>query len=92
MDFISRSFAYKVAASLAVFAVIVGISFQLPLTPPSVFQVEARIWIQQKLTAEATGHQSASLLQSFMTYFNSPILTACEVLKSTLVCEEALND
>lgn len=83
----------KLAASIVVFLVVVIIGWLLPLTPPSVFEVQARIWIQQKLpSTDLDGRQHSSLFQSFMTYFNSPILTACEVLKSTLVCEEAIND
>jgi capsular exopolysaccharide synthesis family protein len=58
------------------------------------FDVSARLWVQSKVASGDVGdsHQSANLFQSFMTYFNSPILTACEILKSTSILEEAINE
>lgn len=86
-----RSLQAKVAASLGVVVVVTGVGWLLPLTPPPTFEAEARIWVQTRMPSESGGDRTASngFFESFMSYFNSPILTACEVLKSSVVLEEA---
>jgi uncharacterized protein involved in exopolysaccharide biosynthesis/MinD-like ATPase involved in chromosome partitioning or flagellar assembly len=87
-----RSLKSKIAASVAVFVVVTGIGWVLPLTPPASFDVQARLWVQTRMPTEP-GEKGASnsIFESFMTYFNSPILTACEVLKSGVVLDEAVR-
>jgi polysaccharide biosynthesis transport protein len=94
MTVIFRSLWAKLGVSALVAAIVILIGWVIPLTPPAFFDVAARIWIQSKTPTADTGdsHSSSNLFQSFMTYFNSPILTACEVLKSTLILEEAIKD
>jgi polysaccharide biosynthesis transport protein len=93
MNFLFRSFWAKLAVSLIILAAVALIGWVLPITPPAVFDVAARIWVQSKVSSDVgENRQSNSLFQSFMTYFNSPILTACEVLKSSLVLEEAVSE
>ncbi len=88
-----RSFWAKLAVSAAVLALALVIGWLLPLTPPATFDAAARIWVQSKMPGDSSdSHQSSNLFQSFMTYFNSPILTACEVLKSSVVYEEAIKE
>ena len=93
MNVLFRNLWAKIALSLAIFLLVATLGWFLPLTPPAMFAVAARIWVQSKVASDmGENRQSSSLFQSFMTYFNSPILTACEVLKSSLVFEEAVSE
>ncbi len=90
---IFRSLQAKLIAAACVFVLIMGIGVLLPLTPPAVFEVVARIWVQPRVPSESGqgGQEMSSVYGPFMTFFNSPIVTACEVIRSTFVLEEALN-
>ncbi len=63
----------------------------MPVTPPPVFEVAARIWVQSKLPTEGGGSGGGGALSPVLSYFNSPINTAGEVMKSALVLEEAIS-
>lgn len=93
MNVLIRSFWAKLAIAASIWAIVELTGWLLPTTPPAMFDVAARIWVQSKVSSDVgENRQSNSLFQSFMTYFNSPILTACEVLKSSLILEESINE
>lgn len=89
-----RSFWSKFAAALTIFLVAVGGSFLVPLTPPPVFEAAARVWVQAR-TPMGGGSSSDNSIGGaygpFSNYFNSPIGTAAEVMRSTLVIENAIQ-
>ncbi len=93
MNLLIRSFWAKLAIAASIWVIVELIGWILPTTPPAMFDIAARIWVQSKVASDVgENRQSNSLFQSFMTYFNSPILTACEVLKSSLILEESVNE
>ncbi|MBX9879517.1 MAG: hypothetical protein K2Y22_13735 [Candidatus Obscuribacterales bacterium] len=89
---IFRSFVAKFIAGALAFAVVATAAFFVPVTPPPVFEVAARIWVQSKLPTEGGGSGGGAGLSPILSYFNSPINTAGEVMKSTLVLEEAIKE
>lgn len=90
---IFRSFLAKLIAGVIAFAIVATAAFFVPVTPPPVFEVAARIWVQSKMPTEgASASGGGGTLSPFLSYFNSPINTAGEVMKSTLVLEEAIKE
>lgn len=85
---IFRSVGAKLIAGALAFAVVATAAFFVPVTPPPVFEVAARVWVQSKMPTEGAGGGGMSPL---LSYFNSPINTAGEVMKSALVLEEAIK-
>lgn len=83
-----RTLQSKLAASAAVLVLVVLIGWIVPLTPPPKFEAAARIWVQSKVP-DYGNQETSSAYQTFMTYFNSPLMTACEVLRSQVVLSEA---
>jgi polysaccharide biosynthesis transport protein len=89
---IFRSFLAKLIAGAIAFAIVATAAFFVPVTPPPVFEVAARIWVQSKMPTEGASASGGGTLSPFLSYFNSPINTAGEVMKSTLVLEEAIRE
>lgn len=89
---IFRSFVAKFIAGVLAFAIVATAAFFVPVTPPPVFEVAARVWVQSKLPTEGGGSSGGGALSPVLSYFNSPINTAGEVMKSTLVLEEAIRE
>ena len=92
---IFRSLIAKLIAGGLAFAVIATLAFFVPVTPPPVFEVAARVWVQQKTPSIGGGGSSGSgggaSFSPLFSYFNSPIVTAGEVMKSTLVLEKTIE-
>lgn len=89
---IFRSLVAKLIAGALAFAVVATAAFFVPITPPPVFEVAARVWVQSKMPTEGGSGGGGATLSPLLSYFNSPINTAGEVMKSTLVLEEAIKE
>ncbi len=89
---IFRSLVAKLVAGALAFAVVATAAFFVPVTPPPVFEVAARVWVQSKMPTEGGSGGGGGTLSPLLSYFNSPINTAGEVMKSTLVLEEAIKE
>ncbi len=80
----------KFAIPLLVAVLTVTIALPFTKTKKEIFECQARIWIQPTLPA-VNNEEKSSLYLPLMAFFNSPILTAAELLKSDVVLREAVN-
>lgn len=58
---------------------------------PVAYEAQARIWVQPKLAEMVPSSMQTSLYAPLTAFFNSPITTAGEVLKSDIVLQDALK-
>ncbi len=61
------------------------------MSQPVSFETAARVWVQPKLAEMVPSSYQTSLYAPLTAFFNSPIATAGEVLRSNIVLEQALS-
>lgn len=77
----------RIVLTVGLFIALVTLSSMYVMTRTPLYESHAKIWVQAKVTADSLGGQTS--FSPLTYYFNSPILTACEVLRSSLVFQEA---
>src|SRR5690348_12946201 len=53
------------------------------------YEASARVWIQAQIPNNTADQQGEGIYMPFMTFFNSPLLTASEIIKSSEVVNQA---
>ena len=87
----------KIMPPLAVFCLVAIIGGSWTVTRPKQYQATARVWIQTKgvaveVAASENGNSGGGqFLTSPLTNGNNPLTTACEVIRSEAVVNEAHN-
>src|SRR6185503_16877323 len=74
---------------VCVTAVVLG--FLHTFSQPVFYEASSTVWVQPKLAEMVPSSYQSSLYAPLTAFFNSPITTAGEVLKSEVVLKEALN-
>lgn len=67
------------------------LGFLYSFSQSTTYEAQARIWVQPKLAEMVPSSYQTSLYAPLTSFFNSPIATAGEVLKSDIVMETAMD-
>lgn len=86
-----RTIIGKIVAGLILGTIVAAIVYQVQSTPQPVFESMARVWVQFGNMESMAGAGGQASIGAFMNVFNSPIVTAAEVMKSTVVLSEAVD-
>ncbi|HEY9870098.1 MAG TPA: hypothetical protein V6D08_13105 [Candidatus Obscuribacterales bacterium] len=81
--------AVGLALGLLIFVSVVLLGCAYSWSQPVVYETQARIWVQPRLAQALPTSQQTSLYAPLTAFFNSPIATAGEVLRSDIVLREA---
>lgn len=86
----SRYTVIGAALGVLLCATTMVLGFIYSFSQPSSFETSARLWVQPKLAEMVPSSYQTSLYAPLTAFFNSPIATAGEVLKSDVVLNEAV--